>query len=241
MRRLPRLLVLAAVCAAVSGCAGLGGAPAEPRATIASASGDFMVANSRSGQAIFQANGLAPGGAVTGTVQLSNTGSRAGDLSLRQLDVADQPGANRGVLSSRVLLDVSDVTGASSIPVFSGQLGTLGSRPLGSIAPGQVRTYRFTASLPDGGTPPTPTSGDNAYVGSGLTVRYAWTATAPDDGGDTGDGGAGTGTGTGTGGDTGGGATGAPVVKFSVVSTQALKRGWLDVMATCDRVCKLEA
>ncbi len=95
----------------------------------------------------------------------------------------DQPGVNGGKLSNAVHLDVQDVTGGGAVPVFSGQLAGLQSRALGNIAPGEARTYRFTASLPDTGAPPSPTSGDNAYAGSSLTARYAWTATAPDPGG----------------------------------------------------------
>jgi hypothetical protein len=106
--------------------------------------------------------------------------------------------------------------------VFSGQLGALQSRALGNIAPGQSRTYRFTASLPDGGAPPSPTSGDNAYAGSSLTVRYLWTATAPDPG-------------------DGGGGIVEPTFSFRVVTKKVLTRGLLDVMATCDRACRVSA
>jgi spore coat-associated protein N len=239
-RAVSRLLTLAAIVA-ISGCAVATSSRVrdEPRAEISMVSGELHVTNSRDGQAIFQAQGLAPGRSVTGTVQLSNTGTLAGDLGLQQLDVQDQPGANGGRLSDAVHLDVEDVTGGSAIPVFAGQVGALQSRALGSIAPGQARTYRFTASLPDHGAPPTPTGGDNAYAGSALTVRYSWTATAPDpgDGGTLGSGETG---GTGTGGGTGGGIL-EPNARFSVVSKQLVKRGVLDVMATCNRACIVSA
>jgi spore coat-associated protein N len=243
LRLLPRLLVLAAMVAAVSGCAGAGvagTASSKPRAVISQASGDLRVANSRNGQAIFQASGLAPGRSVTGTVQLSNSGALAGELGLQQLDVQDQPGANGGLLSQAVQLDVSDITGGSSIPVYAGQLAGLGSRALGTIDAGESRTYRFTAWLPDGGEPPSTTGGDNAYAGSGLTVRYSWKATAfgPSDGGS---GGGGNGGGTGGSGSGGGGVDGPPVVAFSVSSKNTMKRGWLDVMTTCDRACRATA
>ena len=207
-------------------------------------SGELHVTNSRDGQAIFQAQGLSPGESVTGTVQLSNTGDLTGDLGFQQLDVQDQPGTNGGRLSDAVHLDVDDVTGGSDVPVFAGQLGSFQASSLGSIAPGEARTYRFTASLPDGGAPPSPTAGDNAYAGSALTVRYLWTATAPDPG-DGGTGGGGTdGGGTGGGG-TGGGGTGGgivdPTVSFKVISKLLLKKGLLDVMATCDRACTVSA
>jgi hypothetical protein len=237
-----------AAVVAISGCAVATRSRVrdEPRAEISMVSGELHVTNSRDGQAIFQAQGLAPGRSVTGTVQLSNTGSLAGDLGLQQLDVQDQPGANGGPLSDAVHLDVEDVTGGSAIPVFAGQVGALQSRALGSIAPGQARTYRFTASLPDGGAPPSPTGGDNAYAGSALTVRYSWTATAPDPG-DGGTGGGDTGGDPG-GGETGGGGTGGggtgsvdPTVTFRVISKQLVKRGVLDVMTTCDRACTVSA
>src|SRR4051812_28289091 len=104
-RRLPRLMALAAMVA-ISGCAAGASSSvrAEPRAVISQASGDLHVANSRDGQAIFQAQGLAPGRSVTGTVQLSNAGALAGDLGLEQLQVQDQPGVNGGRLSDAVHL-----------------------------------------------------------------------------------------------------------------------------------------
>ena len=207
--------------AAVSACAvaASAGSPATPTAVITQASGTFSITNSRDGQAIFQAHGLAPGRSVTGTVQLSNAGTLAGDLGLHQLDVVDQPGTNGGLLSNAVQLDVEDITGGNLVPVFAGQLASLQSSALGALAPGQARTYRFTASLPDSGAPPTPTSGDNSYAGSALTVRYSWHATAPDEGG-------------------GGGGpivTETPTCTFRVVSKKVLKKGLLDVMSTCNR------
>ena len=221
---LTRLLTLAAIFAVVAVCAGSGLArPAPPHAILVDASGDLQVTNSLDGQAVFQANGLAPGGSVTGTVQLSNTGALAGDLGLAQLEVQDQPGANGGRLSDAIHLDISDVTGGSLVPVFAGQLATVGNRALGQIAAGEERTFKFTASLPDTGVPPSPTGGDNAYAGSGLTARYTWTATAEDPGVG------------GSGGET------APVVKVRVITKKLLKRGVLDVMTTCDKACRVSA
>ena len=222
-------MALAAIVA-VSACtvAASSGADPQPVAVVNQASGTFQITNSRDGQAIFQAHGLAPGRSVTGTVQVANPSALAGDLGLRQLDVVDQPGANGGLLSNAVHLDVQDITGGNLVPVFAGQLASLQSRSLGSLAPGAARTYRFTASLPDGGAPPTPTSGDNSYAGSALTVRYSWQATAPDPN-------------EGGGGGGGPGGTGAPTFTFRVVSKKVLKKGILDVMGTCDRACTVTA
>jgi spore coat-associated protein N len=229
-RGLPRLLVVAAMAMAISGCAvgGGPGAAGEPRAVISKTSGDLRLTNSRDGQAIFEAQGFAPGKSVTGTVQLSNTGTLGADVALEQLDVQDHPGVNGGRLSDAIQLDVQDVTGGNAVPLFAGGLGTFQSRDVGSIPPGEARTYRFTASLPDGGAPLSPTSGDNAYTGSALTVRYSWNATAAES-------------------DTGPGpvpsesSLPAPKFRFYVISKRTVKRGWLDVMVSCDRACHLTA
>ncbi|HEX6653256.1 MAG TPA: hypothetical protein VF072_10965 [Thermoleophilaceae bacterium] len=194
-------------------CAGAGAARPErpPQAVLTQATGDLRLSNSADGQAIFQASGLAPGRSVTGTVQLTNGGTLPGELTLQQLDVSDNPGPGGGRLSNVVTLDITDVTGGSSIPVFSGQLGGLGSRPLGAIGARETRTFRFTASLPDM---------NNAFAGSGLTVRYAWNAT------------------------TSGGGPGPseqPVATFKLNSKKLVKRRILDVTATCNIACRISA
>jgi hypothetical protein len=59
-------------------------------------------------------------------------------------------------------------------------------------------------------------------------VRYSWTATAPDPG------------------DGGGGGiepitTLPPKASFYVISKRLLRRGWLDVMVSCNRACQVTA
>jgi hypothetical protein len=139
-----------------------------------------------------------------------------------------------------VHLDVQDITGGNLIPVFAGPLSTLQSSGLGGIAPGEARTYRFTASLPDGGAPPGPTSGDNTYAGSALTVRYSWHATAP--GPDETAAGGGTGPSGGTSpSELKRPRTVPPRASFRVRSKKLLTRGWLDVMVSCNRACGVTA
>jgi spore coat-associated protein N len=227
-----RLLTLAAIGAVVAVSANAVTATPDrsgPYAVLTDATGDLSIWNSLDGQAVFQFSGLAPGHSVSGTVQLRNTGSLPGDLGLEQLDVLDQPGVNGGRLSEAVRLDITDVTGGSSIPVFAGQLGTLATQPLGAIGPAEGRTFHFRASLPDTGPPPSPTGGDNGYAGSGITMRYAWNATASGSIGPSGpDGG-------------GGGGPEPPtppkVTKFRVDKRHLQRKGWLDVYLACDRAC----
>jgi spore coat-associated protein N len=233
-----RLLTLAAIGAVVAVCAnGVVAQPerAQPYAVLTNATGDLSIWNSLDGQAVFQFSGLAPGHSVSGTVALKNTGSMPGDLGLEQLGVKDQPGVNGGRLSDAVHLDIIDVTSGSSIPVFAGKIGALASQQLGAIGPGEGRTFRFQASLPDTGPPPSVTGGDNAYAGSGITMRYAWNATASGSIGPSGPNG-------GRGGNPNGPrpiTENRPWVKFRVNARRLLKRGWLDVLAHCNRGCTL--
>jgi spore coat-associated protein N len=208
-----RLLWLAAIVAVVAACAASGFDTSErpPQTVLTQATGDLKLSNSHDGQAIFQASGLAPGRSVTGTVQLSNGGTLPGDLVLQQLGVTDRPGPGGGRLSDVVHLTIADVTGGSSIPVFSGALKSLTNRPLGAVGPHDARTFRFTATLPDSG---------NAFAGSGLTVRYAWNATS---------------TGPGP------GPSEQPVPTFKINSKKLLKRGIIDVDARCNIACRVSA
>jgi spore coat-associated protein N len=199
-----------------------------PSVEIQNASGEVQLQNSKNGSAIFQTAGLAPGRNVTGTVQLSNSGSGPGALSLSQADLVDNPGAGLGLLSSVLQLSISDVTNPGApVNVFSGTPVALGSRSLGSMAPGQSRTYSFTASLPVGGT--------NALSGSAMSMRYVWTLT-------------GDGTSNGRPGGAGGaaGAGGGVVVSKMPVSVKvnvkrALKKGVIAVTVKCGKACKLNA
>lgn len=191
MRR-ARVAEAAAVAAAVAGAAALAASSAQiagrptgadpPVAAYATAtvrSGSFAQLNSRAGLSIFTADSLAPGAAVTGAVTVTNAGTLGGRFTLSPADVSDTPGAGAGRLSERLALAVVDVTVPSSPrTVYSGRLAAMPARQLGRLRAGEARTYRFTATLPDGGPPPSATGGDNAYAGSSTRVRFVWNAVA---------------------------------------------------------------
>src|SRR3954462_11383983 len=140
-----------------------------PSVEIQNASGEIQLQNSKNGAAIFNAGGLAPGRQVTGTVQLSNTGTSAGALDLSQTDLVDNPGG-LGALSGALQLSIRDVTSPGNpVDVFSGVPAALGTRSLGSLAPGQSRTYSFTATM--------PANGASSLSGAAMSMRYVWTLT----------------------------------------------------------------
>jgi hypothetical protein len=236
---LPTVALLASASVAV---AERGNSSRAPIVTAMEASGSLSIVNSRGEGAILWAAGLAPGGSTSGEVTIQNSGTVSGGLSLAGTDVVDEPGLGGGLLSQRLQLVVVDLTTPRT--VYAGALNGLASRDLGTIGPGQARTYRFTATLPDGGTPPTPLGGDNSYQDAGVKSTYVWTATAPDE---PAGGGSGGGSGAGSGGNppVGGGEPGLAtplLLKIALPRKQpTLQKRKLIVNVRCDSACSVTA
>jgi spore coat-associated protein N len=138
---------------------------------IERASGALSIANSRSGQALFNAAAMRPGEGVSGTVTIGNDGDVAGRFAVRTAGFTDSPGPNGGKLSERVELVLFDVTDMQQpVTIFAGNPADFGEVNLGTLAAGEERDYLFAATLPDRG------AGDNLYQGAGLSVGFEWTA-----------------------------------------------------------------
>ena len=165
-------VLVAAALAATVGVALGSVASAQPAQPLAAATaGTLTHSNSRDGAAILRAESMKPGDSQTGLVTITNTGDLAGWFWLSASKLVDNPGPGGGRLSERLWLVVEDVSAAGSpARIYAGALGGLGTRPLGTIGPGEARTYRFTVSWPPGE--------DDPYQGSSTTVEYSWSATA---------------------------------------------------------------
>jgi hypothetical protein len=163
--------------AAVAAAAGHGD-PSPPRPVATVTSGSFGLENSRSEMPVFTASDIGPGGSAGGTVTIANDGDEAGELTLRQQDVEDTPGAGGGLLSRGMSMRIREVGDpAKSEPVYEGALAPMPALELGPLGPGQSRAFEFDASLPDSGMPAGAATGDNAFQGAALGVGYSWTAT----------------------------------------------------------------
>ncbi|HMS61059.1 MAG TPA: hypothetical protein PKD63_02185 [Solirubrobacteraceae bacterium] len=172
-------LIALAVCSAVAFAVheGLPFRSQQPaRAQAAAVTGSLTQSNSRDGAAILGASAMRPGDSVAGEVTIANTGDIPGAFRLGQAPIAEQPGTSGGRLSAKLLLQVLDVTNpAAPTTVWSGGLGMLGSRDLGTFPAGHARTYRFVATFPDEGP-----AADNAFAGASSTVEFLWTAASID-------------------------------------------------------------
>jgi hypothetical protein len=139
-----------------------------PQAALRAASGAVSIANSHEGASLLHATNLRPGQGVSGTVDIGNDGDVAGRFTVLATGVADTP---RGLLSERLVITLSDVTGAAAPrQIFRGTPATLGEYYVAALAPGASRTLLVTATLPDGGV------GDNVYQGSSLSMGFEWHA-----------------------------------------------------------------
>ena len=175
-RGLPIVLVLLLSTLAAVALASGGAEPeATPVPTASAATGSLSLVDSLNSGAILSVTGVAPGQSTSGEVTITNSGSLDGALTLESEALAEVPGLGGGRLSERLELVVLE-PGAGV--VYQGPYGALGRRSLGSIAAGQGRRYRFTATLPEGGVPVSPSAGDNAYQGARLTSAFRWTASS---------------------------------------------------------------
>jgi hypothetical protein len=174
------------VCSLLMALAAIGLAVAAPgrdhdpaRAALGGASGAVAIANSHAGQSLFDAGDMRPGQGVTGTVTIGNDGDVAGRFTVATTNVTDVAGPNGGQLSQRLELALFDVTDAGDPrSIFVGHPADFDEYDVGTLAPGDERSFLFTATLPDGGVPASATSGDNRFQDSRLSLGFQWRAGA---------------------------------------------------------------
>ncbi len=143
--------------------------------------GNLSHSNSKDGAAILTADKMKPGQSTSGTVVITNNGDIDGVFSMAKGAVSQTAGPNGGQLYSVLDLKIVDVTVPSSpVTKYDGDLNAftgLDSTALGGTwTPGTARTYEFTVTFPDGGTPGSNTTGDNQYKSSSCTVEFLWTS-----------------------------------------------------------------
>jgi spore coat-associated protein N len=173
--RIAGVIARAVLAAGASACLALAvhTPAARPAAEMKLVDGTLSQSNSKSGAAILSAHDMRPGDTATGSVTIANTGSASGDFSLSTFSVTDVPGRGGGLLSTTLVAKVLDVTDPSAPrPVYSGTLGAMTPRALGSVGPGAQRVYSFSVGLP--ATAPAL----DAAQGGAVTVGYRWDATS---------------------------------------------------------------
>ena len=110
------------------------------------AAGTLSHIDSRSGQVVLAATGLRPGQSSSGTLTITGVGNLSAMYTLSVASLVDTPAS--AALSGALQLTIDDMTSGTAVREWSGLVSSLGTVPLDTIAPGAVRTYRFTLSFP---------------------------------------------------------------------------------------------
>lgn len=152
---------LVLICAALVAFAVVLPPRSEPAAQVTRVSGDWQLASTRDGAAIFGAENVGPGGGASGSVTLTNTGADRGRLVLAL-------SSSTGALAETMRLTVRD---GSGVVVYDGTLATMPELALAVLEPGSEATYTFAATL--------PVATADAYQDTEATAGYRWTMVEP--------------------------------------------------------------
>ena len=106
--------------------------------------GSLVHTNSKDGQVVLNATALRPGQSQNGTLTITGGGDLSGGYTLAKSTLVDNPAASG--FSAALTLQVEDTTGTATT-LYNGTVAELTQVSLGTIAPAQVRTYRFTLTF----------------------------------------------------------------------------------------------
>jgi hypothetical protein len=108
--------------------------------------GDLRHANDHDGRLLIDASGLVPGDVGSGIVTLTGLGDLAGRYTLSAAGLAERPVSPR--LSDTLVLAVTDQHDGTTL--YDGPVSAFSSVDLGTIGPGDARSYAVTVSYPKG-------------------------------------------------------------------------------------------
>ena len=163
-------VVLAAIGITVGSGASFTASAANPGNVFTT--GTLAIGNTP-GTALLTAGSLKPGDTATGTVDITNTGSLAGDFALK---TANSTGyAALLAQMDLVVLDCGAWTttapncSTGTTTVYTGKVSALANATLGNYAGGIKHRYKFTTTL--------PSSTDDTFQGKTASVDFTWAAT----------------------------------------------------------------
>lgn len=123
------------------------------------ATGTLTHSNDQDGAVIFSGSGLKPGQSVDGTAVIENDGTLPALFTLNEFGVTSD-----FVDSSLLTLNITE----DGVEIYDGPLGAMSALDLGEFAPGDVRSYLFTATL--------SSAAGNDEQDRAATASYRWDA-----------------------------------------------------------------
>jgi hypothetical protein len=164
-------VVLAAVGITVGSGANFTAHAANPSNTFTAGT---LTIGSSAASALFNAPNMKPGDSVTGTVDISNTGSVPGTFTMSTSNAVDA-----GALLGQLDLKIEDCglysgttapTCAGTSIVYNAKASGVGTVALGSFAASAKHRYKIDITLPSSTT--------NAFQGKTASVEFDWDAAA---------------------------------------------------------------
>jgi spore coat-associated protein N len=132
--------------------------------------GTLSHTNSKNGQVVLSADGLCPGQtSTTGSLTITGSGNLSGTYTISKANVVDTP-ASPG-LSNALNIIIEDTTGTPAT-LYNGPISGFTSLSLGTIAPGQTRSYRFSLSFPIA-------NADSSLQGASMTLTVQFEGITP--------------------------------------------------------------
>ncbi len=127
------------------------------------------------GSVDMDAAALTPGYTVTWVAAVANDGDARGRFTFGTGTLMDNPGAGGGSLADALSVSVVDVTaGRHHHLVYNGSLAGLRGLDLGTLGPGDERSYRIAVTFPQ------QTVDSAVYAGSSLALSLQWTVVTAD-------------------------------------------------------------
>lgn len=160
------LLLLVIAVIGVSFAFGLfSGSTATASNTFTSGS---LEATSNPPGAIFNVTNMLPGDVERGDVTIQNSGSASGTFTLTSENLADTPGSGGGRLSDVLQLVITE-DGDAQNPLYSGLISGAINKNLGVWAANDSHQFHFEVTF--------PSSADNTFQGSSMSIDFVWTVT----------------------------------------------------------------
>ena len=164
------------ICGCVSASVAFAATPAAlPTGSPDESRSGRAIGNSRANSAVLEATNVGPGDSRSATVTITNRHGEPASFSLAKDALREQLGTGGGKLSDRLQLRLEEVSDQRPpTTLYAGAVDLMPRQTLGRYAPGESRTYRFTATFADRRAALGAGLADNAYMGASLGLRFQW-------------------------------------------------------------------
>jgi hypothetical protein len=126
-------------------------------------------------------NEMKPGDTASGSVTITNGPDVSGKVLLSTSALTSLAGTNGGQLRDALDVVITNTTAEPDYVVYAGPIDTVPDDSWtkadnATWAAGEPNTFTFLVTFRDGGAPGSPTTGDNVYQGTDMSIQFDWEA-----------------------------------------------------------------